>query len=198
VSAHAQVTLENFSSFQSATTLFYGDWSSTGDPFSGSTTPIASFTQGLGVYNLVDATNADSAFVERTFGSLVNIGTNNLLSLSLKLLAGNTADTFTVTLTDNSGNSAVSATFLTSSFTTAGFTTVSVAFGGDFLFDPTAVSSFRISGTDPLGGGTFSLALNDLSATGARPLTAVPEPSTYGALGAAALLALVALRRRRA
>src|SRR3954454_10865150 len=88
---HAQL-LENFSSFQSPNTLFFGEWSNSGDPFTGSITPVSTFSQGAGFYNFANATNVDSAFVEHSFTSLVNVGTNNLLTLSLRLLAGNTAD----------------------------------------------------------------------------------------------------------
>jgi hypothetical protein len=189
----AQV-LETFSSFQSPNTLFYGDWSSTGDPFVGSLTPVATFSQGGGFYNFAEASNADSAYVERAFTSSVNLGANSLLTLSLRLLDGNTADSLTVTLFDAGFNTA-SASFQTSDFSAAGFTARSIAFTTDGSFNASAVAAFRLSGNDPFASGTLSVALDDLSVTGA--VRAVPEPSTYGAFAALALVGLVTSKRLR-
>src|SRR4051812_25051847 len=86
---HAQITLETFSSFESPNTLFFGGWSNSGDPFftfAGELTPTNTFTQNAGgFYNFASATNADTAYAERSLTSAVNIGTNNLVTLSLRL-----------------------------------------------------------------------------------------------------------------
>ena len=191
-SASAQLALENFSSFVSPQTLFYGDWSSTGDLFIGSTTPAATFSQGSGFYNITGVSNADSSFVERSFTSSLNLGSNNQLALSLRLLSNNTADSLTVFLLDTSARTA-SVTFLTSDFNTAGFFERTLALTADVGFDTNQVSAFRISGNDPFNGGILSISLDNLAATG----RAVPEPSTYGLIGAAALLIGIVSRTRR-
>ena len=192
------VLLDNFSNFLSPQTLFFGDWSNTGDPFAGSATPAPSFSQNAGgFYNVAGVTNADSSFVERTLTGPVNLGSNNLLTLSLRLLATNTADSLTVFLLDTGAHTAF-ATFQTSDFNTLSFTSRSVAFTGDGSFNAGAVSAFRISGNDPFAGGNVNLSLDNLSATGGRPpLTAVPEPATYGWLGACALIVLAGGRHLR-
>jgi hypothetical protein len=198
-SLHAQVTLDTFSSFASPNTLFYGDWSQTGDPFSGSPVPIASFSQGVGVYNFANGSDADSAYVERSFAAPVNLGSNTLITLSLRLLAGDTADSVTVFLLDGAANTAF-ATFLTSSFTTTGLTTKSIAFTADPGFAANAVTSFRISGNDPFDSAILSVSLDNLAVTGAvvtPPPSAVPEPSTYGLAAAALLSGAIALARRK-
>jgi hypothetical protein len=193
-SAPAQVTLENFSSFESANTLFFGDWSNSGDPFVGDLSPASTFSQGAGFYNLASVTNADSSFVERSFTAPVNLGSNNLLSLSLRLLEDNTAESITVFLFDAGFHTAF-ATFQNNAFSTTTFIQQSVAFTADAGFSSSAVTSFRISGNDPFASGILSVALNDLAATDGRPIPAVPEPSAYGLLAALFLLALVYTRR---
>jgi hypothetical protein len=193
---HAQVTLETFSSFESADTLFYGDWSNSGDPFAGDPTPVATFSQGAGFYNFASVSNADSSFVEHAFAAPLNLAANDLLTLSLRLIADNTADSLTVFLIDAGLNTAF-ATFQTSGFNAAAFTQGTIAFTADAGFDPSAVSSFRISGNDPFTGGTLSVAIDDLSVTSSRSITAVPEPAAYGSIGALVLLALLGIRRFR-
>ena len=194
---HAQL-LENFSSFESASTLFYGDWSSTGDLFTGETTPTASFAQDAGFYSFTSTSNVDTAFAELTFASSFNLGSNNQLSLSLRLLDDNTAGGLTVTLFDAGFNTAA-ATFALSDFTTADFTTVNVAFTAFAGFDQSDVTGFRLSGNDPFGSGVFSVAMDHLDVTRAisTPPAAVPEPGTYGLLAGSVLAGLVVWRRRR-
>lgn len=193
------VLLDNFSNFLSPQTRFFGDWSNTGDPFAGSLTPAPTFSQSAsGFYNVAGVTNADSSFVERTLTAPVSLGSNDLLTLSLRLLATNTADSLTVFLIDNGAHTAF-ATFQTSDFNTLSFSTRSVAFTGDGSFNAGAVSAFRISGNDPFASGNVNVSLDNLSVTSSRPpLTAVPEPATYGWLGAFALVVLVGGRQLRA
>ena len=194
-SLRAQIALENFSSFQSATTFFFGEWSSSGDPFVGDPTPVATFSQGTGFYNLASGTNADSSFVERSFASSINLGSNDFLSLSLRLLGDNTADSLTVFLID-AGFRTAFATFQSSAFNAATFTEQSVMFTADTGFSLAEVTSFRIGGNDPFASGVLSVALDNLSATSSG-IGAVPEPSTYGLMGAFVLLALVYARRAK-
>jgi hypothetical protein len=186
VSASAQIVLENFSSFESPQTLFFGDWSSSGDPFVGDPTPVATFSQGAGFYNLASVTNADSSFVEKSFVSSLNVNVDSLLTLSLRLLPDNTANSLTVFLLDANANTAF-ASFQANSFSSAFFQTQNLALTTDAAFDWGQVASFRISGNDPFAEGTLSVALNTLA------YTPVPEPMIYGlvAAGALALLALV-------
>lgn len=194
---HAQL-LENFSSFESASTLFYGDWSSTGDPFAGDLAPTGSFSQGAGFYGFASTTNVDTAYAELTFASSLNLGADDVLSLSLRLLDDNTADGLTVTLFDTSFNTAA-ATFALSDFSIADFTTANLAFTAFAGFDASDVAGFRLSGNDPFGGGVFSVALTNLEVTSSNstPPAAVPEPGTYGLLTGIALASLVLWRRRR-
>ena len=199
---HAQLTLENFSAFPSANTLFYGEWANSGDPFSGDPAPVADFHQAVGSYEFLSATNADSAKAERTFTAARNLAGYDLLTVSLRVLGDNAAESFTVTLFDAGFNTA-SATFLTGGFTAGGFTSRSAALTAAGAFDFSAVSSFQISGNDPFGGAPFRLAFDDLSATrtAVTPPPAnnpVPEPAAYGLLAAAALGLVVIARRRSA
>jgi hypothetical protein len=189
----AQVTLEDFSTFQSGNTLFYGDWAGNGDPFAGDPTPIASFTQGAGFYNFASGSNADSSYVERTFASPRDLTGYDLLAVSLRLLPDNTADAFTVTLFDTAFNAA-SATFLISDFAAGSFTTRTSVLT-NLGFDLTQVSLFRISGNDPFASGTLSVAFDHLAAVSSLPPpTAVPEPSTWAFAGIGTLALLIARR----
>jgi len=195
-SLHAQLVLENFSSFSSPNTLFFGDWSGTGDPFVGSTVATPTFLQGSGFYNFASATNADSAYVERSFTSLANLSAYNSISLTMKLLGDNTADSLTVFLLDSNARTAF-ATFQTGNFSTSSFTQSTIAFTSDVGFSAADVSAFRISGNDPFGNNVLSVALDALGVSPSNHPTAVPEPSTYGLLGASSLLGLLILRRCR-
>lgn len=190
--AHAQLTLHDFSSLASPQTLFFGDWSDTGDPFVGSTTPAPSFSQGAGFFNLAGASNADASFFEHTFAAALDLGSASQLSFSLRLLDGNTADSLTVFLFDGGARSAF-ATFLASDFSAAAFSERTLAFTAEAGFELSNVTSFRISGNDPFASGAVGFALDNLAVT--APRGAVPEPATYGLFGAA-VLGVFALRRR--
>lgn len=187
------MTLNDFNAFESPdTTFFSGDWELTGGQ---SSTPRGSFSQGTGVYNFAGGSNADTASVDYFFAAPVDITGFSLLQLSAKLLAGNTASHFDVTLSNLDGSSLVT-TFATSSFSLAGVTTFSANL--DFLgfpgFDPTQLASFHISGGVVGGTDTLSIALDHLAV--AAPVSAVPEPSTYGSFAALALIGIAGFRRR--
>jgi hypothetical protein len=190
--------IEDFSSFESPQTQFFGDWSLTADPFAGSLVPVQGFAQGAGSYSFAGGTNYFESFVERSFDLPLSLVGSDRLELRLRLLEGNAAESLTVTLFDSSFSNSASAIFLASSFTQGSF---SSAFSGlTFVpgFDLGSVSSFRISGNDPFGGAALAMELDHLEAgSGAPPLTAVPEPTTYGLCGAALMAGLGFLRRRR-
>lgn len=201
-SVRAQIVIENFSAFASPTTLFYGDWSSTGDPFVPELTPVGTFSQGVGApgfYNFASATSLDSAYVERTFGSAVNLGVNNLLTLSLRLLRDNTAESLTVFLLDSSANTA-SATFQMIDFSADNFTSRTLAFTASAGFAADDVVAFRLSGNDPFAdpfsGPVLSVAIDEISVNHLA-VAAVPEPSTWALSGACALGLIISVRQRR-
>ena len=193
--AAAQVTLHDFTAFESPATVFVGDWALNGDPIGGDATPIASFSQGAGFYNFVGGTNADTAgayhFLSGSPGDLTTYG---LLQISAQLLDGNTAGSFAVTLLNfGSGESAI-AVFDPADFAGAGFTTVTAALSFSGSFDPTAVDAILIGGVSG-GTGTLNLSVDHLAAAAPTP---VPEPATYGLFAALVLGALIAHRRGRA
>jgi hypothetical protein len=190
--ASGQVTLHDFTAFESPNTVFVGDWALNGDPISGDSSPIASFSQGAGFYNFIGGTTAETSgvyyFLPVTPSSLPAFP---LLEISARLLQGNTAPTFAVSLFNfGTGESAV-AIFNTASFSSAGFTNVRGTLLSSFSFDPTGVDAFLIGGVTG-GSGTLNLAINNLAV-----VSAVPEPSTYGLVAALALVGIVAIKRRR-
>ena len=189
--ASAQITLHNFSAFLSPDTFFLGNWELTGDP-GGTNSPRASFAQVAGAYNFTGGTNADDASALYFFSAPLDISGLTLLQISARLLPGNTAPSFTITLADSSFNTAF-AFFSTAAFARPDFTTVSVPLTS-FGFNAHDLASFQISGN--IGGGTQLLNLSvDNLAVAAPRLTAVPEPATYDALAALVLLGVIARRR---
>lgn len=187
----AQQTLHNFSAFLAPDqTFFLGDWALT-EP-SGDPNPTASFSQGAGFYDFSGGSNADTAGAFHFFtASPGDLTGSSFLEVSARILAGNTAPTFTVSLFDSLGESAF-AVFSTAGFSGAGFTTVSAALTFSGGFDPAGVASFLISGGTLGGDDLLNFSIDHLAAT-----TAIPEPATYAAWAAAAVLA-AAMRRRRA
>jgi hypothetical protein len=189
--APAQQLLHNFSAFLSPQTLFFGDWALTepgGDPV-----PIATFSQGAGFYNFSGGSNADTASVQYSYATNPGDLTGySLLEISARMLAGNAAQTFTVTLFDSNFESAY-VVFATADFNGLGFTTVTGELIASPGFDPADLASFKISG-DVFGGtDVLNFAADNLAV-----VTAVPEPSTYGAMAAVLTLAgVVGLRRFR-
>ena len=196
--ASAQVTLHDFTAFQSpATTVFVGDWALNGDPIGGDSNPIASFSQGAGFYNFIGGTNADTAgayyFLPGSPGDLTGYG---LLQISARLLGGNTALSFAVSLLNfGSGETAV-AFFNTAGFAGAGFTTITAAFTPSGSFDPAAVDAFLISGIAG-GTGTLNLAIDHLAVAASPASTPVPETATHGVIGLAFIAMIVLSRRLR-
>ena len=190
--ARAQLTLQNFSAYSSPNTYFLNSWELTGDP-GGTNSPRSSFSQGAGFYNFAGGTNDDASGTFFFFSAPQNLGSLTLLEVSARTLAGNLAPTFTISLFDSLGESAF-ATFATSAFAGAGFTTVQTALTFSPGFDKTDLSSFLISGNTLGGAALLNLAFDNLAVVAPRAVTAVPEPSAYG-LAAAALLAAVAFRR---
>lgn len=186
--ASAQVTIHDFSAFESPNTFFVGDWELTGDA-GGTNSPRATFSQGAGFYNFVGGQNDDASMAFYFFSAPLDITGFSLLEISAQLVAGNTAPTFTVVLFDSLGESAF-ATYSTGAFATPGFFTINTDLTFSPGFNTADVSSFLLSGNIPGGTATLNLAVSNLA------VTAVPEPSTYG-IGAALVLVGIALARRK-
>lgn len=190
--ARAQVTLQDFSAFESSNTFFLGSFELTGDA-GGTTSPRSTFSQGAGFYNFIGGTNSDASSAFYFFNSSLNITGLSLLEVSARTLAGNAAPNFTISLFDSLGESA-SATFATSAFAGAGFTTVQTTLTFSPGFDRTDLSFFSISGNTVGGAALLNVAFNNLAVVAPAVVTAVPEPSAYGLAAASVLLALAALR----
>jgi hypothetical protein len=182
------VVLHDFSSFESPNTFFLGDWELNGDP-AGSNSPLASFSQGAGVYNFVGGSNSDTAAAFHFYLTPLDISGNTNLDISARLLPGNAAATFTVSLFDSLGESAF-AVFSTAAFAGLNFITISEVLTFSPGFNPSDLAFFQISGGVSGGANPLNLALNNLA------VTPVPEPATYGAFAGLALVALVVLKRR--
>lgn len=191
----AQLTLQDFSAFESPDTVFVGTWEATGDPI-GTNSPRSTFSQGSGFYTFTGGTNAETSGAFYFFSAPRDITGLTLLEVSAHLLLGDVAPNFTVSLFDSLGESAF-ATFSVGNFTGAGFSTVQTAL--TFLpgFDRTDVSSFRISGNALGGSASLDIAFDNLAVVTPRQVGAVPEPSTYGIAMVGLLGGVIAFGRRR-
>jgi len=195
---HAQLSLETFTSFETPATVFFGDWSASGDPFAGDPSPATGFSQGAGFYRLDGVTNADTAYLEHAFTASLDLPGYHLLTVRLRRLAANTAPSFKVRLVDTAFTTA-EVTFLTADFGTAGFTTFGATLTPTAGFNFAAVASFQLTGDDAFASDLLALDFDQLNAARSAVVSAaVPEPSTYGLAAAAALLALALRARRRA
>lgn len=184
--AAAQTNLNDFSAFvQTDQTYFVGGWS-VGDDV----TPSAGFTQGTGVYSILNATSADTAYVDYFFASGLDLTGSTTLSLTAQLAAGNTATALHVALIDSGMNTAT-ATFDLTGYSTSSFITATslLTLNSLSLAD---VIGFRITGSDVNGSSVVSVTLDQLTAG----VSAVPEPSTYALLAGLSLFGLAVWRRR--
>lgn len=185
--ASAQTNLNDFSAFvQPDQTFFVGGWS-VGDDV----TPAAGFTQGTGVYSILNATSSDTAYVDYYFTSSLDLTGGTSLSLAAQLAAGNTATSLYVSLLDSGMNTATAVFDLTGYSTSSFITATSALSSTSFSFAD--VIGFRITGSDASGASLVSVTLDQLT-VGA---SAVPEPSTYALVAGATMLGLAAWRRRR-
>ena len=106
--ASAQLTLQNFDSFESPNTFFVGSWDGGGNA------PLATFSQGPGNYRFVGGLNDDASGAFYFFSSPLDLTGYGVLQVSAQRLVGNVAPTFTVKLF-NGGESAF-AVFSTADF----------------------------------------------------------------------------------
>jgi len=193
--ASAQLTLNDFSAFESPNTFFAGDWELTGD-IAGTHLPRSSFAQGAGFYTFADGSNSDSAAAIYFFDSPINITGYSLLQVSARLFSGNTAPTLTIALFDSLGASAF-AVMSTAAFAGPSFTVLSTPLTYSPGFDASDLTSFQLSGSVVGGNQTLSISLDHLSVAAPTVTSPVPESSAYGALSAAFIATLVIARRLR-
>jgi hypothetical protein len=187
--AEAQVTLQNFSNVLDGNTFFTGSWEATGDTI-GTANPNSQFSQGAGVYNIASSTATNSADSSIVFfnSPLLSIGTNTQISVTAKLLSGNTATSFTVFLSNTNPSLSASVSFPTSLFNSGGYATATLSFFQTGGFNPNAIETVKITGNQIGGSSAFDISFDNISA--------VPEPSTYAAILGTATLGLAYLRRR--
>ncbi|MDF3057003.1 MAG: hypothetical protein K0R17_1218 [Rariglobus sp.] len=131
------------------------------------------------------------------FGSLIyvlsepiSMGSDTMISVIARLDAGNTATGFSVILYNDFSNYAY-ANFSSSLMSTS-FSTLSVEYITEGLFDPSSVIAFGISGGSPSSTTTFRISFDSISTS------AVPEPAAYAGLFGAAAIGFCVWRKRRA
>lgn len=189
--AQAQVTLNDFSAVLNPNlTFFYGSWEATGST-DGSPSPNATFTQGAGLYEISAANATDSADskLEFFYETPLNIGTNMYLAVTATELPTNLASSFQITLVDSLGKTAYAA-FAIDTFLVGAYSMQSSLLTMQSGFNSASIDSFFISGGQPGSTIRFNIGLDHIAAV------AIPEPSTYVALLALAVLGFVAYRRR--
>ncbi len=195
--ARAQVLIEDFTSvLTSTTTRYFGTWADgNADPYVGSANPNLGFTNSGGTLNVTGSSptpnNADtSKLVFVHFAPFLSIGSNTLLSVTAQLLTGNVANSFKITLFSFGGGDAFATFTIANSFPTGSYSTATspLTFGPGSFY-PDSIYEVRISGDLHDGSDAFKMSFDNISA--------VPEPSTYGALFGASVFGVVVVVRRR-
>lgn len=195
--ARAQVLIEDFTSvLTSTTTRYFGTWADgNADPYVGSANPNLGFTNSGGTLNVTGSSptpnNADtSKLVFFHFAPFLSIGSNTLLSVTAQLLTGNVANSFKITLFSFGGGDAFATFTIANSFPTGSYSTATspLTFGPGSFY-PDSIYEVRISGDLHDGSDAFKMSFDNISA--------VPEPSTYGALFGASVFGVVVVVRRR-
>lgn len=171
-SASAQ-TLSDFTNFNVPDyTFFAGDWVSGGEP-------LSTFIQGPGYYEIKGGTDNGNSEAVKYFGSdgdyvSINAAGGLYVSVSAKILAGNQASSFRVTLYDSADRQA-SSVFNTADFSSSDFTTVlQTVTATSGSFDYSTISSFRLSGDIIGGAAAFNIAFNEVGIS-----SAIPEPASF-------------------
>ncbi len=182
--ASAQLVLQSFDSFESPNTFFVGSWDGGGNA------PLPTFSQGAGNYRFEGGLNDDASGVYYFFNAPLDLTGYAVLEVSAQRLTDNAAATFSVKLF--SGSESAFAVFSTAEFPTSGFTNILAPLTFTPGFDLAAVDSFLITGDQVGGMEPLNFAVDRLAVS-----VPVPEPSTYGLLGAALIAAAVAGRRLR-
>ena len=195
--ARAQVLIEDFTSvLTSTTTRYFGTWADgNADPYVGSANPNLGFTNSGGTLNVTGSSptpnNADtSKLVFVHFAPFLSIGSNTLLSVTAQPLTGNVANSFKITLFSFGGGDAFATFTIANSFPTGSYSTATspLTFGPGSFY-PDSIYEVRISGDLHDGSDAFKMSFDNISA--------VPEPSTYGALFGASVFGVVVVVRRR-
>ena len=195
--ARAQVLIEDFTSvLTSTTTRYFGTWADgNAAPYVGSANPNLGFTNSGGTLNVTGSSptpnNADtSKLVFFHFAPFLSIGSNTLLSVTAQPLTGNVANSFKITLFSFGGGDAFATFTIANSFPTGSYSTATspLTFGPGSFY-PDSIYEVRISGDLHDGSDAFKMSFDNISA--------VPEPSTYGALFGASVFGVVVVVRRR-
>lgn len=194
--AAAGVALQDFSNVVALGTTFYGSWEATGSVV-GSANPNSQFLQGVGVFDIqgsapIIPTNSFSSQLRFDFAAPRDIGSNNQIALTARLLPGNVADSFSVVLLAN-GNQAATTVFSTGAFTAGAYSTVTATLSFNPGFNSAQVDTLVISGVPASSSntvGAFAMSFDHIAV--------VPEPAVWSAaLGAVALCAALRHRHRR-
>jgi hypothetical protein len=188
--ASAQLTLQNFSAFESPNTYYVGDWELNGD-VAGTNSPRLSFSQGAGFYSFTGGTDSETSSAYYFFDAPIDITGLTFLQLTARLEDGNTAPEFRVTFFDSLGESAFAVVPL-STFAQTNFSTFATELTFSAGFNAADLSAFQISGNAALGDQLLGISIDNLAVS-----VPVPEPSTYGLMGGALMGVLIFVRRLR-